>query len=290
MSPPGFSNAAFGLTVLAIGLAAACFAWGVAHLGTQGLARYRERFTSDAHSRLREMFLFMDPARLYALHLALVLAVATLAWFISGAWPLAMGAGVAAVLLPRLALRWLRRRRLDQIEQQLPDALLVLAGSMKAGLSLAAGLQQLVRESRPPLAQEFDLLLREQRLGVSLDDALNHLDQRLPLQSITLAVAAMRIATETGGGLAEALERAAATLRAKLAMEGKIRALTAQGKLQAIVVGLLPVVLMLVLMKMEPHDMGKLFSTQLGWAVLAVLALLEFFGVVLIRKIVAIDV
>ena len=76
----------------------------------------------------------------------------------------------------------LRQRRMDQMEQQLPDALQMLAGGMKAGVSLSQAIQQLVREAHPPLSQEFDLLLREQRLGVSMDQALENLHLRVPLQ------------------------------------------------------------------------------------------------------------
>ncbi len=133
-------------------------------------------------------------------------------------------------------------------------------------------------------------MLREQRLGVSLDEALENLNRRVPLQSITLATSAMRIAAETGGQLAETLERASQTLRGKLAMEGKIRALTSQGKLQAIVVGVLPVLLLFVLNKMEPQAMNLMFTSRPGWATLAVIGLLECFGVFFIRKIVDIDV
>jgi tight adherence protein B len=100
----------------------------------------------------------------------------------------------------------------------------------------------------------------------------------------------MRIARETGGGLAETLERTAATLRAQHAMELKIRALTAQGKLQAWVVGLLPLFLLWVLTQMEPAAMSLLWTTQMGWGVLVAVAIMEFFGVWIIRRIVAIDV
>ncbi len=110
------------------------------------------------------------------------------------------------------------------------------------------------------------------------------------MPSLTLVVSALRIASVTGGGLAETLERAAQTLRNSLAMEDKIRALTAQGKLQAIVVGALPLLLVLVLAQMEPEAMALLWRTRIGWATVAVVALLEIFGIVLIRKIVAIDV
>jgi tight adherence protein B len=276
--------------VILVALAVGVFAWGAIELGSKGLARYREMFTERANLRLREMFLFMDPQRLYAMQLGFILLSVAGAWVITESWPVAIVVLVVAVVLPRAALRYMKRKRLDSIEQQLPDALLIIAGSLRAGMSLSAALQQFVQEGRPPITQELSLALREQRLGVSLDQALAGLDARVPLQSMTLAVSAMRIANETGGGLAEALERASQTLRSKLAMEGKIRALTSQGKLQAIVVGLLPVVLIFALLRMEPQDMGKLFTTQIGWAVLVVVAVLELFGVLLIRKIVAIDV
>ncbi|HET9644231.1 MAG TPA: type II secretion system F family protein [Burkholderiaceae bacterium] len=283
-----------GMIVIAmtsvVALAAALLAWALIDIAARGLARYRQLFTERANVSLRELFLFIEPERLFAMNLALLVLAAALTWIVSGS---AIAAAIVAALtavLPRAVLKLLRQRRMDAIEQQLPDALLMLAGALRAGVSLMQGVQQLVLESRPPISQEFDVMLREQRLGVSLDEALQHLNERVPLQSLTLAVAAMRIAHDTGGQLAEALERASQTLRNKLAMEGKIRALTAQGKLQAVVVGLLPVVLIAVLNKMEPQAMGLMFTTRIGWATLAVIALLEFFGVLIIRKIVSVDV
>ena len=100
----------------------------------------------------------------------------------------------------------------------------------------------------------------------------------------------MLFRSETGGSLAEALERAALTVRSQLAMEGKIGALTAQGKLQAVVVGLLPLALLLVLEQMEPEAMSLMWHSPAGWVTLAIIAMLEALGVMLIRRIVAIDV
>ena len=133
-------------------------------------------------------------------------------------------------------------------------------------------------------------MLREQRLGVTVGDSLNNLGRRMPTQTTTLVVSAMRIANETGGSLAETLERTSNTIRSRLQMEGKIRALTSQGKLQAWVVGLLPLLLMFVLNKMEPEAMSLMWNTRMGWAVLAIIAFLEIMGVYVIRKIIAIDV
>ena len=279
-----------GASTAAVAVACALLVWSAADIGSKALARYRQAFTEQTHSSLRELFLFIEPRQLFALNLALIVLTVVAAGLLSGSVGLAMCAGAAASLLPRAVLRTLRQRRMFRLEQQLPDALMMVAGGLRAGSSLTGAIQQLVLEAQAPVSQEFDLLLREQRLGVTLDQALENLLARVPLASVTLTVSAMRIAQETGGQLAETLERTSHTLRAKLAMEGKIRALTAQGKLQAWVVGLLPVAMLLVLREMEPAAMGLLFTTPMGWATLMTVAVLEVFGVLLIRRIVAIDV
>jgi len=132
--------------------------------------------------------------------------------------------------------------------------------------------------------------MREQRLGVSFDQALDNLEQRVDLEDMALFGSAMRVSRETGGNLAETLERLADTLRQKLAIEGKIRALTAQGKLQGFIVGLLPFALMFVLFKMEPEAMSRMFTTWYGLAVIGFIVLMEFIGGLIIKKIVTIDV
>ena len=285
-------SSSFIITAVSVGIAfaVALLTWSMFDIGSNGLARYRRLFTERTHVNLRELFLFIEPQRLFLLNLSVMLLVGAATWMVSKSLFMAVVALCLTAFAPRQLIRYLRRRRLDALELQLPDTLLMLAGGMKAGVSLTQAIHQLVLESRPPVSQEFDMVLREQRLGVSLDVALENLNARVPLQSITLTVSAMRIAAETGGQLAETLERASQTLRTKLAMEGKIRALTSQGKLQALVVGALPLVLMYALNKLEPQAMNLMFTTHAGYATLAVIALLEFFGVLIIRKIVAIDV
>jgi tight adherence protein B len=155
---------------------------------------------------------------------------------------------------------------------------------------MTSAIQQMASEAQDPLAQEFSLVLREQRLGVTMEQCLNNLSRRVPTQTTVLVISAMRIASETGGGLAETLERTSQTIRSRLQMEGKIEALTAQGKMQAWVVGSLPILLMLVLNQMEPDSMAMLWHSRIGWATLVVIAFLEVMGVYLIRKITAIDV
>jgi tight adherence protein B len=278
------------LVLIVVAITIALFVWALVDISGRLLQAWRERFTRETGFHLRELFLFIDPARLYVLNLALTVLGALAAWLLSASLLMALVTAIVLALTPRGVLRWLRKRRVEHIEQQLPDALQMLAGTARAGLSLPAAIRQVSAELAAPLQQELLLVQHEQRLGVSLDDALENLARRVPAQPVKLMVSAMRIANETGGGLAETLERTASTLRSQQAMELKILALTAQGKLQAWVVGLLPVFLLWVLNRMEPAAMSQLWTTPLGWGVLAAVMVMEFIGVLLIRRIVAIDI
>jgi tight adherence protein B len=254
------------------------------------VARYREHFTERTRFQAQEFFLFIDPRLLFSINLGIMLIGALLVWLVTGSLTLALPAFLLLALLPRLLYASMRRRRLRRFEEQLPDALMMMCGGLRAGVGMTAAMQQLVAEAHAPLAQEFMLLLREQRLGVTLEQSLSNLARRMPTQTTILVVSAMRIAGETGGGLAETLERTAHTIRSRLQMEGKIRALTAQGKLQAWVVSLLPLLLMLVLDRMEPEAMSHLWHSRIGWATLTAIGILELLGVWVIRRIIAIDV
>ena len=275
---------------LVVALSAALLAWFAVDLGTVTLAHYRAQFTRQAKFRAQEFFLLVDPKKLFAANLAVMALGTLLAWMLTGSVLLAVPVFFALAMLPRMGYAWMRKRRLRQFEQQLPDALMMLCGSLRAGASMSSAIQQMASEAQNPLAQEFSLVLREQRLGVSMEQSLNNLSRRVPTQTTVLVVSAMRIASETGGGLAETLERSSHTIRSRLQMEGKIEALTAQGKMQAWVVGSLPILLMLVLNQMEPDSMAMLWHSRIGWATLVVIAFLEVMGVYLIRRITAIDV
>lgn len=279
------------LISLLAAMASALLVWVLAeasaHLAAQG--KHQEGL-KRLEQQLAALFLFVDVRKLVLLNLALMGLVTVGVWLLARNPVLPVLVPVLFLLAPGWGYRFIRVRRQKQFEQQLPDAIQSLSGALKAGASLNAGFMQLAQESSPPLSQEVELIIREQRLGVSLDSALSNLGRRMPLPTVVLLVSTIRIAAETGGELAEALSRTATTMRSIAQAEGKIAALTAQGKMQAWVVGLLPMLLLYVLSRMEPVAMAKLWTTTLGWGVIAVIVFLEFMGVWLIRRIVAIDV
>lgn len=274
--------AAFGAVVLA----SMTIASGVR--ATAG--RWRARFDADLGLGLRQSFVYLDVSRLFRLNLAVIAAVAAGVLWLTGQPLAALIALLAAGAAPGLLLAWLRRQRLQRFAVQLPDAVMLVSGALRAGSSVPQAIAQAARELPAPAGREFDLVIREQRLGVGIDTAMLHLEQRVPLEDVTLFAAAVRIAQETGGNLAETLERLADTLRRKSAIEGKIDALTVQGRLQGWVMALLPLLVGAALFAIEPHAMRPLVTTWQGWLVCVFVLAFEGLGLHFIRRIVSIDV
>lgn len=253
--------------------------------------RYRENFLDQARINLADMFLFVDPQVLFRTNVGLLMVVPLLLWVVSGGNLLLPAAAlVILAVAPRKLYLWLKQRRLDQIQQQLPDGLLMLAGSLRAGVGFNPALEALAHDGQPPLAQELALVLREQHMGVRTDQALQNFADRVPIPDVKLFVAAVSISREVGGNLAESLSTLAETLRRKLIMEGKVKALTAQGRLQGIVMAMLPAGLVGFLVLFYPETMNPMFHTFLGWCVIALICVLEYLGYRMCRKIMTIDI
>jgi tight adherence protein B len=254
------------------------------------MQRYRDTFTEQARLNLSDMFLFVDPSTLFYFNIAAVILVPLLVSTISGNTLLAGGILVVILFLPRKIYTWLRERRVLRIQAQLPDGLMMIAGSMRAGLGFGPAMESLTKDADPPLSEEFSLILREQRLGVKPDEALEHFNQRVPIADVTLFVSAVNIARDIGGNLAESLSSLSETLRRRLIMEDKVRALTAQGRLQGIVMAMLPVGIVAFLTFAYPETMHGMYHSVAGWCVMAVGMIMEFLGYRMCRKIMSIDV
>ena len=254
------------------------------------LDHQQDKLTTTAKTDLAAMFIFIDPKMLFKYSVGALILIPIALLVILDNPLVAVVSGVVVAFMPRYIVKYLQNSRLELFEKQLPDALLMVSGGMRAGASLSVALESMVKEQKPPLAQEFDLMLREQRLGVDFDNALSNMEKRMPLLDFVLLVAAMKITREVGGNFAEILESLSHTLRRKHEMEGKIKALTAQGKLQGIVMAMLPVFLLAILTFMEPDAMAPLYNTLYGWGVLLVVSIMITIGYLGIQKIVNIDV
>ncbi|QDF74216.1 MULTISPECIES: type II secretion system F family protein [Shewanella] len=264
--------------------------WALKHLSTRFAKRYQETFTSSARTNLFDMFLFIEPRQLFVINMLTLLAVPFLVRLFFGSWVLGILLSIVLALLPRFAYQFLHKRRRRKFVHQLPDALNMIASSMQSGANVSNAIEFMAEEMEAPIKQEFQLFLREQRLGVEFNTALDNMFKRIPEEEFQLVTASMQISREVGGNLAEVLQRLSATLRRKIEMEGKIDALTSQGKMQGIVMTLLPIFIGVVLYHMEPSAMGRILTEPMGWALIALVIIMLTSGYLSIRKIVAIDV
>ena len=263
---------------------------GLAQGGAVAGTRYHRRFTGNVGRRMNDLLLFVDAQRLFHWNLLVAMLMMLTVWLLTRSWLLIVVGLVLLAMLPNVLLARLSRQRRLRFAQQLPDALMLVAGAIRSGASLPLALRQMSMEVPAPCGQEFELMLREQRLGVSLDEALGSLERRMGGDDLRLFTAAVRIAGDSGGNLAETLERLADTIRRKLTVEGKIQALTAQGRLQGWIMSLLPVAVAAALFAIEPEAMEPLVATWQGWIVCGVIAVLELAGMVFIRRIMDIDI
>lgn len=251
---------------------------------------YWTSFNRSVDSELNRAFVFVSPARLFVANVILSLMVALVVWTVMGSpWP-AIVIALLCSALPRVVMRKLRSRRAEQFRQQLPEAISVLAGGLRAGSSLSGALSEVANQMPAPVSQEISLALRQSRMGSTLDDAMRSLEKRLPTEETTLMVGALRIGAHAGGNVASTLDALSDAMRTKLVLEAKIRALTAQGKLQAWVMGLLPFVVLGAMLLIDPALSEAYFGSVLGWSVLGLVAVLQVVGGLLIRHTVNIQI
>jgi len=284
------STALFWLTLGVVAAAVAIIGWVLSQKSEVFWGEYESVFKETATGNLEDMFLFIDPQQLFLANVAALIITPILAFMLTGDLLISSVIALIVMCLPILIYRNMKKRRLRLFETQLPEALVMISGSLSAGASLNMALQSVVKEQPAPLSQEFMLFTREQRIGVDFDTSLKNMERRLPLQDFLMFTSAMRISREVGGDLGEVLDTLSATLRKKAAMEGKIQALTAQGKMQGLVMTGLPLFLGLLLFLLEPVAMAKLFTTVYGWVLLSVIVVMEVLGYIFIKKVTTIDV
>ena len=272
------------------GLAAAWITWLIQKALYDAIANHRMVYTSQFEHRLRDLFLFVDLRLLWPAAFMLgvficIVCVGAGLGFIAGA--IAM---LVCWALPSLVVIRVKRQRMRSFEAQLPDALLSISSSMRAGASLSNALSAIVAHALPPLSQEFAVVSRQVRLGASPADAFQQLSTRLGGQTLELLALTLRVAIQTGGPLAAMLEQTAKTMQDNQQIKSKLSAMTAQGWLQAWVMAGMPLALMGVLGFMDPNFFDALLYSSSGHAVLAVLAFLEVLGFWWLSKTVVIRV
>ena len=291
------------ITWLLAGLFGLCFgglAWSLGGAFRDAAKAYDDVYADDTARALDDIFLFIPPQQVLKMARIAAVAVALGFFLLFGSLTSARGwltglffallGGAATLQIPKVGLQFLRQRRRQKFNEQLVDALSRMSNSLKAGFSIMQSFESIVQEGQNPIAQEFGVFLHQTRVGVRFEEALRHLEARVGSEDLTLTVRAIEVARLTGGNLTDVFEKIASTIRERMRIEGRVRALTAQGRLQGIVVGAMPVLLLMAMTMLDPKMMTAFFGSPAGIGLLVLVLVLETAGALLIRKLIRIEV
>jgi tight adherence protein B len=251
--------------------------------------QYQERYVVKSMNDLSDMFLFIDPRQMLVLNIACMALLGILGYVMFNPL-LCVALTIFGFFLPMMMVKYYRKRRIKRFNTQMVDALQAMANAFKAGLTFPQAIEHVAREAQPPLSQEFSLFVKEVKLGVPLEEALINMGNRVGSDDLELVVVGTNIARQLGGNMAEMFETMSSTIRERFRLEGKIDALTSQGKLQGYIVGAMPILLGLVLNQMRPDLMQPMLNHVFGYILVSMIAVMEVLGMLFIRRIVAIDI
>lgn len=192
--------------------------------------------------------------------------------------------------IPGKVINILHKRRITRFVMQMVDGLSLMSNAMRSGLNVPQALQLVTDELPNPISQEFTLVLSQNKLGVTLEDAMSNLSVRMTHDDIEMFTTSVNILKETGGNLAETFDSISYTIRERIKIESKIQAMTAQGVMQGVIVVLMPFALGAILYSIDPERIRPMFTTIPGWAMLLVMMSLQAIGAFTIWKIVQVRV
>jgi len=283
-----------------LGLAFGGIAFTVIRAMGSGATSYADSMSESTARQFEDLFLFIPARRIAEIGWALA-ALAFLICVIplfdmdkplSTSIGLALGlvVGLAALSLPTKLVQVLKERRRLKFNLQLVDALGSMSNALRAGFSINQAFETVVQSGEKPISQEFDVMMQQMRVGMNFFDALQSLDQRVGSDDLTLVVTAIDIARRTGGNLTEIFDKISITIRERMRIERRVRTLTAQGRLQGIIVATMPMLLGGAMTFLKPEMMLPFLKSTNGMMCVGGMLLLIMTGWYFIKRIINIDV
>jgi len=232
----------------------------------------------------------IKPSTLFGIGLVLAVLGGTGSWLAGVPWFFAPLAGLLLFCIPLLWVLNKRRARLKSFAAQLPDALELVARALRAGHSLGAGMHVVAEEMPSPICEEFGRVYEEQNLGIALEESLRSMCERVPNLDLRFFVTSVAIQRQTGGDLAEILDKIGYVVRERYRILGQVKALTGEGRLSGIVLIGLPFALFVMMLHIKPDYVAVLWTDPLGIKMAVGGLILQILGAIVIKKIVNIKV
>ena len=259
-------------------------------LFSAGWESYEEKYIEGAERTLDDLFLTIPPQQLLWLSILAGFFLFVVGFVLTNNVMAGLPLAGIGFFIPRVALQVMRKQRTKKFGDQLVEALITLTNALRSGFSLPKAFQLIAQDMPKPICQEFGILVQELRLGSEPEEGLKNMLRRVPSQDLDLLTTSIAISASVGGNLAEVFDRIADTIRERHRIEGRIEALTAQGRMQGIMVSILPIVVGIMINFIDPEMMAPLFNTPPGLALIGVMVVMEGLGYFFVRKVTNIEV
>jgi tight adherence protein B len=260
------------------------------YLGMLGSVLSRRVNTKAIQQKLLRAHILMRVEEFIGLTIFCGAVIFIVTSLLSGMIWLAVLLGLIGLKIPGLYADLKKNRRLNALILQLPEALNIVSNGLRAGYSFPQALSVVSKEIGPPIGEEFSRVIWENRMGKTLEEVLHNLGERVGSEDLNLIITALLIQKQVGGNLAEILDNISHTIRERIKIKNEIKTLTAQGRLSAVIIIMLPLGVVCFLLMVNPEYMLGLVRETLGLIMLGLALILQFMGILIIRKIVNIEV
>lgn len=248
------------------------------------LRQLQSRKVNKTEKQLDSLFIQVNRNRLIFFHTLIPFVLGIVVLFLFNNVFIAFISGAVGFILPTIYIKILEMQRKRNFLNQLVDALMIISSSLKGGLSLIQAIEVLSEEMSAPISQEFGVILRENKMGVTLDESLMHLYQRMKVEELELVINSLLVARETGGDLTKVFSQISTTIRDNRKLKDSIKTLTMQGRLQGIIMSVLPIIFISIILSFNSHHFDSMFQSEVGRMLIILAAVLQIVGIILIQR------
>lgn len=247
-------------------------------------------FTAKLENDLDKADILLKVEEFIGLNIVIAFGGGLLGFILSGGQSkIAVLGFMIAALIPTAFIYLQKKKREALLSEEIGESLTGMSNSLRAGFSFQQAMDLVSKETQGPLGKEYRRTLREINLGVTTEQALQNLINRVQNDDLELMISSVLIQRAIGGNLAEIFDKIADTIRQRIRMKGEVKVLTAQGRVSAWIIGLMPIALILIISIINPGFLNVFFETKVGWIMLASAAFSEVIGFIVINKIVNIE-
>lgn len=248
-------------------------------------SQIQEKKADEAYQKLDDLFVDVKKRKLLLAFILSPLILAGISLLIFHSLLIMFCGAVLGLALPNMFIKLWEKKRRDKFQIQLLDALMILSSSLKGGLSLLQAVEVVAEEMPPPICQEFGLILRENKMGITLEESLKRLNKRMDnMEELVLMINSVLVARETGGDLTKVLSRLSTTIRDNRKLKDSVKTLTLQGRMQGLIMSILPFIFIGWIITFNRNHFDIMLKTEFGRMLLILAVILQVIGLILIRK------